>query len=91
MVLEAIAQAVVEIVAYPVLYALGFPAVKILSLGRAKILPLSERGYEKEMRWYQFFVYRFGQRFWTPESVMLVGVLVVAALGFIAWLVWRLA
>jgi hypothetical protein len=91
MVLEAIAQVVVEVVAYPILYAVGAPVVKIASLGRAKILPLSERGYEKEMRWYQFFVYRFGQRFWTPESVVLVGILVLVALGFIAWFVWRLA
>jgi hypothetical protein len=90
MVLEAIVYAVVELVAYPILYVVGLPAVKIASLGRAKILPLSARGCEKEMRWYQFFVHRSGQRFWTPESVMFVGMFVLVALGLIAWLVWRL-
>jgi len=89
MIFEALAEAVVEVVAYPILYAVGFPAVKIASLGKAKIFPLSERGYEKEMRWYQFFVHRFGERFWTPESVMLIGILVLLALGFIAWLAWK--
>jgi hypothetical protein len=89
MILEAIAQVIVEVVAYPILYTIGFPAVKLVSLGRAKILPLSERGYEKEIRWHQFFVYRSGVRFWTPESVMLVGVLVVISLGSIVWLGWK--
>jgi len=70
---EAIAQVVLEVVAYPVFYAIGFIVVKILSLGRARILALTDRGYEKEMRWYQFFVRRSGVRFWTPESIILVG------------------
>lgn len=89
MALEAIAQALLEIVACPIFYAIGFPVVKIISLGRARILPLFERGHEKEMRWYQFFVHRGGVRFWTPESVMLIGLAVCFALGFIAWLVWK--
>ncbi|WP_148218139.1 hypothetical protein [Opitutus terrae] len=75
--------------AYPLFYAIGFAAVKIVTLGRAKILPLTEDGYEKEMRWYQFFVYRFGVRFWTPESVMLAGIVACGLLGYSAWFVWK--
>jgi len=63
---EAIAEAVLEALAYPVFYAVGFVVVKALSLGRAKILPLTDHGYEKEMRWYQFFVRRAGVDFWIP-------------------------
>jgi hypothetical protein len=84
---EAIAHFVLEAVAYPVFYVVGFIVVKSLSLGRARILALTDRGYEKEMRWYQFFVRRSGVRFWTPESIILVGGLFALCAGVGVYLV----
>ena len=86
---EAIAQAVLEVVAYPVFYAVGFGVVKLFSLGRANILPLTDRGYEKGMRWHQFFVRRAGVRFWIPESVILVGGCFALLAGIAGYLLWQ--
>ena len=89
MIVEAIAQVVMEVVAYPVLYVIGYLTLKTLSLGSARILPLTDHGYEKEMKWYQLFVCRSGLRFWSPESTIFVGALSGLILFAAVYLIWR--
>ncbi|HEY0965861.1 MAG TPA: hypothetical protein VGD88_00615 [Opitutaceae bacterium] len=85
-----IAPVVLEIIAFPVLYAVGFVIVKLMSLGRARILALSDRGYEKQMTWHQFFLRRSGIRVWTPEGVILVGACSTLLIGVAGFLLWSL-
>ncbi len=72
---EAIAHFLLELILYPILYGFGVFTLKVLTLGRAQILGLFDTHHEGKMRWNQFFYHSLGQRYWTAESAMLVGMI----------------
>ena len=70
----------VRLVAYPAFYWVGFAAVKALTLGRAIIMPYSELGAEDHAGWWEFRIRRWGFTEWRPESMIIIGGLLVLLL-----------
>jgi len=75
---------VLRLAVYPVLYWIGYAAVKGLTLGRAIIMPYSysASGPEEDAAWWEFRIRRWGFTEWRPESMTIIGgVLVLLLVG----------
>jgi len=72
-----LSELLIRLVAYPAFYWIGFATVKGLTWGRAIIMPYSELGAEESAGWWEFRIRRWGFTEWRPESMIIIGGLVV--------------